>query len=362
MEDAEPSLVEVLRDPTQARNLTPGAWSALIGSARAANLLGTLATALDAAAVRPEPRIERHLHGARQLAARQRRSVRWEAHCLHAALSRLQVPVLLLKGAAYVLAAHPFARGRMFGDIDILVPFDALGAVESELMLAGWVSGKLDAYDQRYYRLWMHELPPLVHIRRGAVLDVHHTILPRTARNAPDPARIIARSTPLADLPALHVPAPEDLLIHSIVHLVHEGELGNGLRDLWDIDAMARHFGRTAGFWGRLAAYAGGNDLAGPVSLGLQLAQRLLGTPLPPELVGALAAGAGSRWRRPWLLPAYASALLPRSGARALPAVAQGLIYLRSHALRMPARLLLPHLAHKARLRMGPTRPQEPAP
>jgi len=50
------------------------------------------------------------------------------------------------------------------------------------LMLEGWVSGHRSAYDQRYYRKWMHEIPPMTHIRRQTVLDLHHNILPETAR------------------------------------------------------------------------------------------------------------------------------------------------------------------------------------
>ena len=40
------------------------------------------------------------------------------------------------------------------------------------------------AYDQRYYREWMHELPPLLHVRRQTALDVHHAIAPETARGS----------------------------------------------------------------------------------------------------------------------------------------------------------------------------------
>lgn len=136
-------------------------------------------------------------------------------------------------------------------------------------MLNGWIGAKSDPYDQRYYREWMHELPPMSHVRRGTVLDVHHNILPLTARNAPDPAAIIARSQPLPGSPALRTPCPEDLLVHCLTHLMHEGELHNGLRDLHDADQMLRSFAPVAGFWERLQAVAAGNDLAGPVALGV---------------------------------------------------------------------------------------------
>ena len=345
-------LVAALCGPAALTGASEGSWSGLLGAARKANLIGALAARLHAAGVVAPPRAQRHLAGALQLAARQRLSVQWEAQQLQNALGALGVPVVLLKGAAYVMAPHepPLGEGRMFGDIDVLVPREALGEVESALMLAGWVSAKADAYDQRYYRQWMHEIPPMQHIHRNTVIDVHHTILPLTSRNAPDPAQIIARARPLSDLPALRVPAPEDLLVHSITHLVHEGELHNGLRDLHDIHSMLQRFSSEPGFWGRLLASGAGNDLAGPLLLGLRLTQAVFESPVPAEVLAALDAEAGPRWRRKWLPGIYARALRPANdeSAGAAEAAARFVIYLRSHALRMPLPLLLQHLSVKA--------------
>ena len=348
-------LLAVLRAPASAAALDAAQWSSLVATARACNLIGALADKLQRHGVPAPAAARRHLDGALQLAARQRLSVEWEAHGLQRALGALGVPVVLLKGAAYVMAPpgkHGAAvgRGRMFGDIDVLVPRDALGDVESALMLDGWVSAKADAYDQRYYRDWMHEIPPMTHIRRGTVIDVHHTILPLTARNAPDPAQIIARALPVPGLPALRVPAPEDLLIHSVTHLVHEGELHNGLRDLHDIDGMLHGFGAEPAFWSRLVANAAGNDLAGPLALGLRLAQTVFDSPVPATTLATLDATAAPRWRRGWLPAVYGQALRPptRADAGTRAAAARSVVYIRSHALRMPLPMLLRHLSVKA--------------
>lgn len=347
-------LVAVLRTPARAAELDPAQWSSLLATARAANLIGALAGKLQALAewqaLPVPPPAARHLAGALQLAARQRLSVQWEAHCLQRALGSLGVPVVLLKGAAYVMAPQALGRGRMFGDIDVLVPREALGEVESALMLDGWVSAKTDDYDQRYYRQWMHEIPPMTHLRRGTVIDVHHTILPLTARNAPDPAQIIARAVPVPGLPALRVPVPEDLLIHSVTHLVHEGELHNGLRDLHDIDGMLRGFGGEAAFWPRLVSFAAANDLAGPLLLGLRLARAVFDSPVPETALSTLGQAASPRWTRAWLPAVYGQALRPptRAGAGARAAAARSAVYIRSHALRMPPQMLLRHLSIKA--------------
>lgn len=347
------ALLQTLREPRRAQALSVAEWSTLVATARDANLLGALDKRLEAAGVQPCAQARLHLEGVRRMGERQHLSIRWEAHQLQAALGALDIPVVLLKGSAYVMAYPEIGRGRLFGDVDILVPREALGDVESRLMLNGWVGAKSDPYDQRYYREWMHELPPMSHVRRGTVLDVHHNILPLTARNAPDPAAIIARSQPLPGLPALRIPCPEDLLVHCLTHLMHEGELHNGLRDLHDADQMLRSFAQAAGFWERLQAVAAGNDLAGPVALGLRLAARLFGTPLPGALVDELEASLGpaGSWSR-WL-PTYEVALLaPSAGAAGLRAAwARQRIYVRSHALRMRAGLLVRHLVRKAWMR-----------
>ena len=76
-------------------------------------------------------------------------------------LATVDVDLVLLKGAAYLMAGLPAARGRVFSDVDILVPVARLAEVENALMLHGWSTTHHNAYDQRYYRQWMHELPPL---------------------------------------------------------------------------------------------------------------------------------------------------------------------------------------------------------
>ncbi|HJV27082.1 MAG TPA: nucleotidyltransferase family protein [Aromatoleum sp.] len=354
--NASAPLIAILKDPGSARRLSDDNWSELIASARAANLLGLLAVRLRQANI-PLPRPpRRHLDAVAQLSERQCQSVRWEIHCLQRALGSLRVPVVLLKGAAYAMSDHPVSHGRLFGDIDILVPREAIGDVELRLMIAGWTSGKSDAYDQRYYRQWMHELPPMVNVRRGTVLDVHHTILPLTSRHAPDARPIIEAARPLDGFTSIRVPRAEHLLIHSIVHLLHDGELPNGLRDLFDIDGLIRAGTRAPDFWQRVEAAATELGLAAPTALGLTLALQLIGSPVPPETIERLHLRAGKA-SSPLLHWLYRQALRPDNeverdvGAR----IARSVIYLRAHWLRMPAHLLARHLLYKSAARLRKT-------
>jgi hypothetical protein len=121
-----------------------------------------------------------------------------------------------------MLAGLPLARGRTFTDLDILVPRERLEEVEASLLAAGWVHHNTDDYDQRYYRRWMHELPPMYHPDRGVLMDVHHSILPLTSRLTPDIESFWAESVPLP-MPSFRALCPADMLLHSAAHLFQDG-------------------------------------------------------------------------------------------------------------------------------------------
>jgi hypothetical protein len=345
-------VVAALRAPRALAGLSEMQWELLVRQARAAGLLARIAVdALEqgiAARLPAAPRA--HLDGALSLVAAQREEVEVEVAELADGLAPLGQPVVLLKGAAYVAAGLPAARGRMFSDIDILVPRAALAQVESALLLRGWATTHQDAYDQRYYREWVHELPPMQHIQRGTVLDVHHAIVSPAGRTRPDSARLLAAALPLRGHPCLHVLAPADMVLHAMTHLTHNEEFSHGLRDLSDLDLLLRHFGAHGGFWDALVARAGELGLGRPLFYGLAMARARLETPVPQGVVERVAAFAPPVWTRAALLGAFDHALRsphPSAAGRLRPA-ALALLFLRSHWLRMPLPLLARHLAHKA--------------
>jgi hypothetical protein len=266
------------------------------------------------------------------------------------ALRGLGVPVIVLKGAAYVLADLPAARGRVFSDTDILVPEALLAEAEAALMQHGWATTHHSPYDQRYYRVWMHELPPLVHLRRQTVLDVHHAIAPRTARIRPDSNSLIAAAIPLKAHGALSVLAPEDMLLHSMLHLFVNDELSHALRDLSDISLLLQHFGAQPEFGPRIARRAAELGLRSVLAWALRCVAGIFGTSALPD-VGQDSHGEESGRVRQRLADAVWGQALRcphRSTAGAFTAMSIGLLYARAHWLRMPAGLLARHLAVKA--------------
>jgi Uncharacterised nucleotidyltransferase len=349
--------VEQVRKPSVLAGAGLAAWDRALRLARSSNLTARIATAAEQQTWLeqvPQP-VRNHLVAAIRLSEHQQKAVEWECRHLEVALASLNVPIVLLKGAAYAMTHRRAAQGRLFGDIDLLVPQAALNAVEAALMLRGWSVGTIDPYDQRYYRQWMHELPPMSHVKRGAVVDVHHNILPLSARVLVDAGALIAQSSHVEGT-IFRVLAPEDMVIHSAVHLFHEGQLKNGLRDLTDLDALLMEFSEAdASFWRSLATRAVALDLAWPLALALRYTHMALHTPVPQSARDEL-----SRQARlgPIRLAAfdavYLRALLPDHSFLRDPAVslARMVLYVRSHALRMPLHLLVLHLGRKLVMRL----------
>jgi hypothetical protein len=345
----------VLRRPEVALGLSLAEWDLLVRQARRAGLLARIAYALDGAdltrQVPEKPR--QHLEAERVLAEKHARDVRWEVRCIAEALQPLGLPVILLKGGAYALSGLPPARGRVFSDIDILVPKERIDEVEEALKARGWYTAGHDAWDQRFYRRWMHQIPPLTHFERGATIDVHHTIVPETARIALPAAALRQRVKPVLDAPGIFVLDPADMVLHSATHLFNEGEFDRGLRDLIDLDLLLRHFGGEAAFWTALVARAAELDLKRPLFYCLRYTRRLLETPVPEATVAAVTRFGPPAPQRRLMDFLFLHALRPahQSCRDAWSGLALWPLYVRAHHLRMPAHLLLPHLVRKAVMR-----------
>ncbi len=327
-------LCALLADPSKAATVSPAQWTAVLAIAHAERLAGSLAHRL--AGLTLPATVHSVLDAARINAESGRVQALWEVEMARRALAPLAIPVVLLKGSAFVAAGYDAGRGRLIGDLDILVPRTALDAVEHVILSAGWEWVKPDPYDDTYYRRWMHELPPLIHTARDRMIDIHHTILPLTARPTPNADVLLDNAVALDN--GLCILSPTEIIVHAAAHLLADGELDGGLRNLWDIDRLLREFATDAGFADRLAASAAQHQLSNAVNRSLRLANMLYDTPVPPFskrhlsdrlFIARLTArdGWGRNTRRPLRFA----------------------FYLRSHLLRMPPLQLLRHLWIKAR-------------
>ena len=358
-------LVNALRDPVSTRALDANGWTALIAMARAEQLIGTLAHRLSA---EPVPaKVSEVLGDARSNAEHQKRSALWEADCAARALADHDGKVVLLKGTAYVAAGLLAGEGRHIGDLDILVARNDLPQVEALLLTkGGWEWVKEDAYDDAYYRDHMHELPPLIHKDRDRMIDVHHTILPLTAGPRPDAAGMLGDSKPLlfrggvgvglvqkrgagktAPTPnpspegeGLYALSPADMVIHCATHLIADGDLAGGLRNLWDFHCLLTEFSSTdSDYLATLQQRADHHQLWPAVHCAARLAHELYGTDIPKDW---------QDWNRQdkWFI----RRLTARDGwGRPTRKFTRLIFYIRSHLLRMPPLMLARHLWTKWR-------------
>jgi Uncharacterised nucleotidyltransferase len=354
-QDAIRDLAVAVTLPHQLGPISLARWEMLIRLARSADVLGKIGIGFEAhgllASVPEQPR--RHLASAALIARRQAREVRTEVRHIEAALLFAQSEFILLKGAAYALAGLRAGQGRMMSDIDILVPRDRLPFVESALMRHGWSSTVKSAYDQRYYRQWMHEIPPMRHVHRSTTIDVHHAILPLTSASHPSSALLWDASRSLGNDAKTRVLDDVDMLLHSASHLFHDGELEHGFRSLVDLDALLRELGERPGFWRRIVPRAIALELIRPLFYALRYSSKLLHTPVPDSVWSELSQTPGAspgRLLLIWMDALFERALMPHHQMvqdRWTPA-ALWLLFVRGHWLRMPPWLLAIHLTRKA--------------
>jgi hypothetical protein len=358
LNDGTSLLLEALKKPRSLRDLESARWDELLCRARNTRLLAPIGLSLQGLGLLNDlpDRVAPQLEAECAIARENERMLRWEVNRIQRALRAIEVPVVLLKGAAYTFADLPAAAGRVSSDVDIMVPKAALDEVEPALLRAGWEAVKLDPYDQRYYRTWMHELPPLCHRDRHTLVDVHHTILPETGRLHPDARDLAAAARPIGD--GLLVLAPIDMVLHSAAHLFQDGDLDGGLRDLVDLDSLLTHFGQDESFWRELVPRAQRLDLLRPLYYALRFCDKLFGCPIPADVLRASEVGAPPSPVRRLMDALTERAIVPDGWEtpRRTTRLARFLLYVRSHWLRMPPLLLARHLTRKALSRGFPSR------
>lgn len=348
-------LISAIRDPRSLADLDFTGWERLLSCARRNAVLAYLGErAASAGVIDTLPDIQRNsLLSARTSAARLAQLARWELDRTRRVLAAAGIPLIALKGAAYIVRGMPHAATRLLSDIDIMVHRSRIGDAEQALLAAGWRATNLDPYDQRYYREWSHEIPPLQYPGRLLAVDVHHTICPPVSRLRPDPEAFWANSTAHGNS-GVRVLSPVDSVLHAAVHLFFDSDFDGRFRDLIDLHELLAAFGADEEFWPMLIARAREQGLGRPLYYALQALPRVLGTPVPAE-----ASRAAMAFRPPfpvarWMNRTLAVVLAPIDPQR-WPPVHRGrlwLLYVRSHWLRMPAHLLIRHLLHKS-LRRG---------
>ena len=353
-------LGEVLREPQAICDWGVDEWNRFVPLMRSARLLGRCLKLFEEHNLLAEvpQRIQDQMRGAlAQTRYVQGQALR-ELRQVHKVLARQQIPVMALKGVAYLAAELPPCGWRNLADIDLMVPKKDVERAEQVLLSTGWLpSGDFDDYDRHYYREWMHEVPPLKHSMREMEVDLHHNLAPPVSRIRIDAAALWqkARSFTTANDGELWVLAPTDLLLHNAVHLFMNDELRGGMRDVVDFCDLYRYFvAEHPGFDEQLLSRARELNCERPLYYAAITGQRLAGLALSDDFLDALRRYAPGFPVTLFMHWSIERVLAPERLGMTSTAIANWLLFVRSHWVRMPLGLLIRHLSHKALISKKP--------
>jgi hypothetical protein len=333
-------LIALLRSPQSVTGVTDVHWNEVIEQGRKTQLLGQLAAALQRAQLldKVPSVVRRHLALAELTTARLGESALWEVATMRRAL-KPAIPLVLLKGCAYVSCADDNAAGRVFSDIDVLVRRQDLPAMESDLVSAGWKPSRVNDYDLAYYRNWMHETPPMEHVRRHTVVDLHHAINPPVSRFYVNPDKLFERIVEVR--PGIFVLSRTDRVIHCALHLLQEGEPRKLMRDLYDLHLLLRQHHGSAASIEQLRQRACTLNVETLIEAAIGAAQALFAD---ERILGE---------RSGWLQACVYRAAREANGSTTVAGDLAGTAVLAySHWMKMPMHLLVPHLVRKSLVRM----------
>ncbi len=341
-----PITISAILNPTAALSYDGRDWHQLISQARALKLLPYLKLQFERAGLWQQlPRGPKlHIHSAWIQSSSIYHATCWELDNLSAELKG--VGWIPLKGAAYALLQLPHARYRLAGDVDVLVDKNAIDKAELLLKLQGWRSESLDAYDTRYYREWSHEVPPMVHPERGTVLDLHHNLFPLVSSAVRVNIAAFRQGAQLNDS-GIRGPCPEDLFLHSALHLFMQEEFSSAVRDLIDMREIYRYGCSTStDFPESLKRRAKLLGLQRPCWFAARYLRSLLGEDIPEMKVGAVNPVAA------WCYDRLFTAVffdVPHQKQPWYLGLARRVLEARGHSIKMSPSILIAHLWHKVK-------------
>lgn len=342
-------LLDIISRPEKIPDLSLKEWDTIIRFARHAKLLGYLQLLVERNEFTgqvPE-KVQGILEGARVNNSFYRLLAKHELRHIAKLFRDKNIPLVLLKGAAYIEAQLSPYSGRRLSDVDLLVAESDMQAAEKIFQHAGWVHQEENEYDQHYYRAWMHEIPPLVYPERGVEIDMHHNLVPPVSRIKPDARTLMAKAVPIENSFFLML-EPKDMFLHSATHLFFNDELRGGLRDLVDMHELSAQFSVREDFWPELVERARELQMERPLYYALTALQRMLHTNIPEAVMMDISHD------RPMviidvLMRNFINRLIaPKNVEHMQAPITQWLLFVRSHWVRMPPLMLIKHLSHKA--------------
>ena len=337
-------LIEAVRAPTQLTRLSLSDWEVLLFVLKTARLEAYLAFVLHDSDTWDEipAQVRAHFSAAMVYAQRQNDQVFHEGQEIHELLMAQGVVPVFLKGAAYIIAATKNANGRLCSDIDLLVKEDVLAVSEATLLNNFWYHKSITDYDDKYYREYAHEIPPLYHLTRGPVLDLHHNLFLPVSGKAP-PLEQFWEGVVLQES-GRYTLEPAAMFMHSIIHLMLNEEVVHGFRDMVDLKCLAEQFNNEP-FWQRVEQLA----IESHFETELTVVLTLLNTWFDGNYPVLQPVGRSQRTKLKWLTRIYKYALIPDHPAlhSVRSGVARFMVFVRGHSIKMPFTVLVKHFSIK---------------
>ncbi|MGS2721919.1 nucleotidyltransferase family protein [Paraglaciecola aestuariivivens] len=341
-------LAKFLVQPKEAQSLSLDEWAKLILILRESKLLASLYhSSLNYGCFEHYPQYaQKHLLSASIHAKRQNSQVHFESENLNELLTSINVQPIYLKGANYILRESRNSFGRMVSDIDILVNKDELDIVEAKLKSMLWKSDKISDYDEKYYRKWAHEIPPLYHVLRSTVLDVHHNLYLPISGRSPNVALFLTNNVVCKN--GSTVLGPAETVLHSIIHLFLNEDFTNAFRDLFDLYWLIEEYGNNS-FWQQLHSLAQETKFEKELYYCLALLIKVY-VIAPPSIYALLVAKFENPRSRFFIEHILYNAITPKHSLldNFYIKSARALIFLKGHWLKMPLHILIKHLAIKS--------------
>ncbi len=265
------------------------------------------------------------------------RMLQYEMNRLERAFMGSGLKPILLKGGSYVALGLEAGKGRRVSDLDILLPAEHMKEAEELLLAAGWQfdESATSEYDQNYYRENMHELPPFRHSQRRTIMDVHHRLLPPTAR-IKIKNDCFYDSVQLREGSILRVMSSYDRFIHSAIHAFADGSFDTPVRSLVELKLLLEDIlvADHKDFLARINE----TEASLPCAYAFALIAKVFEIESAQKLSAELDSNCSSI-----VLNAFEDKLNGLGASKR----SKALLYIRSHLLRMPLYKLLPHLIVK---------------
>lgn len=342
--------INIFNDVTLVSSLSPKTLSELFIFLRAANLLSIFAHKIKRKNMvdRLPESIQWHVTSNVNYSDRQRCQVGTEIDRINLLLEEIGITPVFLKGAAYNIENAVSLEGRTMSDIDILVSSSEIQKTEKRLLSLGWQIKSLANYDEKYYREFAHEIPPMFDPLSGTTLDIHHNLYLPVSGKAPDES--ILRQNIVASSQQKLVLNKHMQALHTCVHLYWNEDVSSSLRDLYDFTCLCND-NASHHFWEAIVKTAKAMNLSSLLFDVICLAEFYFLLHCPIETKHQLQSQLSlfHRARRGFTLFVMKRALVPdtRVCNSKLLRLSRFLAYMRGHLMKMPVHVLVPHMLKK---------------